>query len=852
MKPHRLSSLIILSVLACAGPILQAAPLKRAEITAVVNDVKVVDPRKGERTAGVEDVIAGDLSVRTGIKSRAELLFQDKTLTRLGATTLFSFNEGTRELELGHGTILLQAPKGAGGAKVRTAAVTAAITGTTILLEYSPAAIKLGRPPVAVSPDVAALPPPQCCQELEKPRREYSRADLAELRRKCKAARNAGHVKVMVLEGTLRLYLNKRVGESVLVQAGQMIILSPEALNIPPAVDFDIARLAETSLLVNNRHWGGPGGALNPRLIDQAIAQQNQLKGNGGLLKTNLLINGRGTNVMVLAQLDSSTNANPAANPQPQPGQSGNQSGAVVLAPTPPVPPAAAPGTLVGSVLPGFAAEGSTTVVAGGAPPPPTSPSIPGLFSIEQSLPGTVPVLPTEGSDFALFSTGGSVPGLGSRTATKVATSFAFPAAAPGTRQALSFDYRFFSNETNQGATFPDQFNVTIASGSESIVLALDRNALSPNGNGILTPIAQAGVAGFLGGTDWLPFTIDITPFAGTTGTVTFLVWDVGDAVVDSAFAVDNFGTGAYPGSTAPAIPGGLTLNFNALTLGNAPGEFAIPNLEGLPARDNAGPAADAGAFTVNATNNIVLNAPLNASTGANGAGTTYGGRGGAVRFTSTSGEIAINSTLKVSESATVGGKASAAGGTIGLTSNKTTGTAISISNTGELLSLLNAAAVGPGGTVTLSSAGGAILVNGGRLTADRGTIDIRNTGAAGLVQLDAAQLAADVVKVGALGTDGQLTITAGSQISAATALKLYGGAGALGKVHFTGAGNVNISGSPIHIAGRTVQIDAATQVQNTGTTNVHTDNVQFGVGAGGGKFQNPVTTGPLSGAPPF
>ena len=102
------------------------------------------------------------------------------------------------------------------------------------------------------------------------------------------------------------------------------------------------------------------------------------------------------------------------------------------------------------------------------------------------------------------------------------------------------------------------------------------------------------------------------------------------------------------------------------------------------------------------------------------------------MQFTSANGEIAINSTLKVSESATAGGKVSAAGGTSGLTSNKTTG------------------------TVTLRSAGGAILVNGGRLTADRGTIDVRNPGAAGLVQLNAALLAADVIKAGALGTDGQ------------------------------------------------------------------------------------------------
>jgi cyclopropane fatty-acyl-phospholipid synthase-like methyltransferase len=65
------------------------------------------------------------------------LLFRDQTLTRLGADTFFSFTQGTRDLTLERGTLLLQVPKGRGGARIRTAAVTASITGTTILLEHT-------------------------------------------------------------------------------------------------------------------------------------------------------------------------------------------------------------------------------------------------------------------------------------------------------------------------------------------------------------------------------------------------------------------------------------------------------------------------------------------------------------------------------------------------------------------------------------------------------------------------------------------------------------------------------------------------------------------------------------------
>ena len=121
----------------------------------------------------MRDVIKDDLAVRTGIQSRAELLFQDNTLTRLGSDALFSFKAGTRDMTLDRGTMLLQVPKGLGGARIRTAAVTAAITGTTIMMENIP----------------------------------------------------GSHVKVLVLEGSLRLSINGRLGESVVLNPGKMVIL---------------------------------------------------------------------------------------------------------------------------------------------------------------------------------------------------------------------------------------------------------------------------------------------------------------------------------------------------------------------------------------------------------------------------------------------------------------------------------------------------------------------------------------------------------------------------------------------------------------------------------------------------
>jgi hypothetical protein len=857
MKMHS-SILLLLGVVGLSAP-MRAGMLKQAEVTAVINEVKLVVPGKAERPADVRDVVSGSSSIKTGIKSRAELLFQDKTLTRLGANTLFSFDEGTRDLELEHGTMLLQAPKGIGGARIRTAAVTAAITGTTILLEYSPAVWKRLQPP-GVSELVAAMTPEQCALELDHPTRKYSAPELAEIKRKAKIARKAaGHVKVMVLEGTLRLYLNNRVGESVLVKAGELVVLGPNATTIPPSVSFDIARLAETSLLVNNKFWGGSGTELRMAAVSREIAEQEKLKQQGALSDSGLKIIGGGTQIVfgdVLAQVERGQTANfanfispPSEKDQPPPGDASTQgSGA---------PPPGHPGPSESATpleLAGFSVEGSSTSTTADAPP--TSTNVTGNVKTFTKLDGAVDVLPTQGTAFTLLSTAGTVgdvEGAEPRSASRAVRVFDFAPVPAPSKSYLTFDYRFLTKETNQPGSFADEFEVKITNGTRTITYTLDRDALSPGGNGNLTPLAQANVGGFDAGTDWLPFKIDITAFAGTSTAVSFLVYDRGDPVVDSAVALDGVKVVTNPTSpTRAALPGRLTLSLDSVTLGSAAAEdaFTIPDLEGQPARNGVGPAADAGSFFVKTAGGLTLEAPINASTGANGAGTPAGGKGGTVNFESTGGEVSIKSTIKVSESSSANGKASAAGGSIKLHSGRTTGPAITISNSGELLALLNA---GIGGKVEVSSNGGEIRIDG-KVVADHGTIDVRNPGninGVGSIQLTGAQLSADIVKVGALGTAGQLTITAGSLLNAANSLKLYGGADT-GRVLFNGNGTVTLNGSQIDIAAKTVEIDAATHVQNNGDTRVHADSKIFGIGAGGGKFQNPVSGAGVAGRPQF
>jgi hypothetical protein len=241
------------------------SPMREAHVTQVVKDVKLLPGQAPPRPASVSDTVRGDTAVRTGAESRAELTFGDLTIARLGANTIFSFNEGSRTIDLVGGAILLRVPKGSGGAKIQTAAVTAAITGTTVMVEYHP----------------------------------------------------DSYAKYLVLEGTMRVYLKGRLGESVLMYPGQMMILKPNATRLSEVVDFDLERLLRTALL------------LQPPIGSEALmagAQHAQLekKEAGELIDTNLVIFGRGTLVTLTdpQSLDVIDRAK-AALPRPSPNKIG-------------------------------------------------------------------------------------------------------------------------------------------------------------------------------------------------------------------------------------------------------------------------------------------------------------------------------------------------------------------------------------------------------------------------------------------------------------------------------------------------------------------------------------------------
>src|SRR5882724_11807621 len=243
--------------------------MKEARVTQVVKDVKILPAQAAPRPATLSDTVRGDTAVRTGVESRAELTFGDLTIARLGANTIFSFNEGSRTVELNNGAILLRVPKGSGGTKIQTAAVTAAITGTTVIAEYHP----------------------------------------------------KSYAKYLVLEGTMRLYLKGVLGESVLMHAGQMMILNPNTTRLSEPVDFDLERLLKTSLFVQ-----GFRPLPSVPLLADVQRQQLESKAAGDVID-------RKTAAVTLPTPTATATSTPRATPSPTPTASPSTS--PTPAPTP-------------------------------------------------------------------------------------------------------------------------------------------------------------------------------------------------------------------------------------------------------------------------------------------------------------------------------------------------------------------------------------------------------------------------------------------------------------------------------------------------------------------------------------
>ena len=200
MKPHDPfpRAGVILLVASAALLLLTAAQRKEARLTQIMRDVNLVAPHLAARPAHLNENVVDGSAVHTGDESRAELRFPDLTITRVGANTVFSFEEGGRNVDVENGAILLRVPKDSGGARIRSSALTVGITGTTVMFEHH--------------------------------RRTYT--------------------KLIVLEGSSDAWLTKHPGNRIRLRGGQMLVVKAGATSLPEPVAIDLNRLLRTATLI--------------------------------------------------------------------------------------------------------------------------------------------------------------------------------------------------------------------------------------------------------------------------------------------------------------------------------------------------------------------------------------------------------------------------------------------------------------------------------------------------------------------------------------------------------------------------------------------------------------------------
>jgi len=196
---------------------IDAAPLTQSTVTEIVKDVNLL-PAGGATPAPAQlnMVVKAPDRVRTGAESRTELTAPDRTITRIGANTVFSFATKGREINLERGSILFNSPKGAGGGTIKSGGASAAVLGTTLIV----------------------------------------------------SATAEGGFKVIVLEGRGRITLPN--GKRVTLAAGQLVFVLPAGGGFSPVLDINLARLVAGSLLLQGFSKDLPSA----QLIDIAVKKQ--------------------------------------------------------------------------------------------------------------------------------------------------------------------------------------------------------------------------------------------------------------------------------------------------------------------------------------------------------------------------------------------------------------------------------------------------------------------------------------------------------------------------------------------------------------------------------------------------
>ena len=213
-----------------------------ARVTYLTNGVEAHGLNGSPSRVAIGNILSGGVTIDSGANARSELTFVNRTVVRLGARTSLHLKDGAGAAELRDGAILFQIPKGS-NAEITAGPVNLTSKGATGLLERN--------------------------------------RDL--------------YIKLLLLEGNARVMLPGHLGESVVIEPGQIMIMNPKSMALPGAAYFNIARAVKTCRLLNEFP-----PLRGENLIAEEAAKQARLTKTGDYVSANLVIFGRGTQVTMI------------------------------------------------------------------------------------------------------------------------------------------------------------------------------------------------------------------------------------------------------------------------------------------------------------------------------------------------------------------------------------------------------------------------------------------------------------------------------------------------------------------------------------------------------------------------
>ena len=123
---------------AIASPALAGVPWTWAKLSSSTNQVSLLSAGGASRPAAVADCFCPGETLNTSAMAKAEVLFNDGSLTRVGEQASLRFWPDTRNLYLSRGTAAVFVPPGRGRTTVQTANATVGLNSTAVVVRYVP------------------------------------------------------------------------------------------------------------------------------------------------------------------------------------------------------------------------------------------------------------------------------------------------------------------------------------------------------------------------------------------------------------------------------------------------------------------------------------------------------------------------------------------------------------------------------------------------------------------------------------------------------------------------------------------------------------------------------------------